>query len=154
VSIRGMLVFEEGYERKAYPDPVSRGAPWTIGIGHTGPEVKGNTVWTDEQIEAAYVEDEREAVQLCYTHFGMWFDKLNDARQAVLVGMMFQMGPSRLLKFTNTLAAMREGRYVDAANGMRASLWARQTPKRVIRVSEQMETGVWNPHYLGDMAWH
>lgn len=30
----------EGLRLKAYPDPGTGGAPWTIGFGHTGPEVK------------------------------------------------------------------------------------------------------------------
>jgi lysozyme len=35
----------EGLELTAYPDPGSGGDPWTIGYGHTGPEVyKGLTV--------------------------------------------------------------------------------------------------------------
>ena len=29
----------EGCRLSAYPDPASGGEPWTIGYGHTGPEV-------------------------------------------------------------------------------------------------------------------
>jgi lysozyme len=67
----------ESREHKAYPDPLSPrakaiaaglptegldGAPWTIGIGHTGPEVHEGLVWTDEQIDAAYEGDLTEAM--------------------------------------------------------------------------------------------
>ena len=34
---------------QAYPDPGSGGAPWTIGYGSTGPDVKQDTVWTMQQ---------------------------------------------------------------------------------------------------------
>ncbi len=34
---------------KAYPDPATGGAPWTIGVGTTGPDVGPETVWTREQ---------------------------------------------------------------------------------------------------------
>lgn len=42
----------------AYPDPGSiDGRPWTIGWGHTGPEVKRGLVWTQSQADAAFVRD-------------------------------------------------------------------------------------------------
>lgn len=42
----------------AYPDPGSKdGRPWTIGWGHTGPEVKRGLVWTQAQADAAFVQD-------------------------------------------------------------------------------------------------
>ena len=37
----------------AYPDPGTRGHPWTIGWGATGPEINPGTVWTLEQCEDA-----------------------------------------------------------------------------------------------------
>jgi lysozyme len=147
MSIRKMLEFEEGREHKAYPDPISRGEPWTIGIGHTGPDVRGGTVWDDAQIDLAFGEDILIASGHCQRQFP-WFDALNEPRQAVLVSMAFQMGVTRLLKFANTLAAIREGRYDDAAAGMRASVWARQTPHRAIRLADQMATGEWDPNYV------
>lgn len=42
----------------AYPDPGSKdGQPWTIGWGHTGPEVKRGLVWTQSQADAAFISD-------------------------------------------------------------------------------------------------
>jgi lysozyme len=38
---------------QAYPDPGTRGHPWTIGWGATGPEINPNTIWTIEQCEDA-----------------------------------------------------------------------------------------------------
>ena len=37
----------------AYPDPGTRGHPWTIGWGATGPEINPGTIWTIEQCEDA-----------------------------------------------------------------------------------------------------
>jgi lysozyme len=46
----------------AYPDPGSvDGNPWTIGRGHTGPEVRRGLVWTQAQADAAFVVDMAEA---------------------------------------------------------------------------------------------
>jgi lysozyme len=48
----------EGYARdlgdgrvQAYPDPATGGAPFTIGFGTTGPDVKKGTIWTRKQAE-------------------------------------------------------------------------------------------------------
>lgn len=49
----------------AYPDPASplargkgpSGAPWTIGWGHTGPEVHQGLVWTQAQADAQLLAD-------------------------------------------------------------------------------------------------
>ena len=37
----------------AYPDPGTRGHPWTIGWGATGPDIQPGTIWTIEQCEDA-----------------------------------------------------------------------------------------------------
>jgi lysozyme len=126
----------------AYPDPLTKGEPYTIGRGHTGPEVHAGLVWDAAQEEFAYQLDKASAWQACVDHFP-WFGHLNDARQAVLWSMMFQMGPTRVLKFRDTLDAVRDERYAHAAECMRQSVWARQTPKRVIRLAYQLEMGEW-----------
>lgn len=47
----------EKLELIAYPDPGTGGAPWTIGWGHTGPEVVPGLVWTPAQADAAFDRD-------------------------------------------------------------------------------------------------
>jgi len=37
----------------SYPDPGTRGHPWTIGWGATGPDIQPGTIWTMEQCEDA-----------------------------------------------------------------------------------------------------
>ncbi len=49
-----LLVAREGRRNKAYLDSVG---VWTIGVGHTGPEVHEGLVWTDAEIEAALRAD-------------------------------------------------------------------------------------------------
>lgn len=51
---RKALIIREGSRRKAYLD--TKGIP-TIGVGHTGPEVRLGLVWTDNQVENAFIED-------------------------------------------------------------------------------------------------
>lgn len=59
MSAKGRAALEEREEREhvAYPDPNTHGDPWTIGVGHTGPEVHPGLVWSDAQIDAALAHD-------------------------------------------------------------------------------------------------
>lgn len=156
--VEDMLDRDEGKEYQAYPDPLSPcavaarkglptlgldGAPWTIGKGHTGPEVHQGLVWNDDQIDYAFQLDVAEAWTDCQNHFEPWFSQLSEPRQAVLVCMVYQMGIDRVLKFVNTLAAVRDQHFALAADGMRSSVWGKQTPKRVNRLAIQMEQGAW-----------
>lgn len=72
-----------------------------------------------------------------------FYAKLDDARKSVLVGMAFQMGPSGLLGFKNTLKYVEQGNYTQAAANMRGSLWYKQTPNRAERLAKRMENGTW-----------
>lgn len=72
-----------------------------------------------------------------------WFDKLVDARKAVLLNMSFQMGVAGLMKFKNTLALIEDAEYGAAADSMLKSKWAQQTPNRARELAEQMRTGKW-----------
>lgn len=48
----------ESCKLEAYPDPGSKdGKPYTIGWGHTGPEVHLGLVWTQEQADEALEKD-------------------------------------------------------------------------------------------------
>ena len=47
----------EGLELTAYPDPGTGGAPWTIGYGHTGPDVHPGVTITEGEAEAFLIED-------------------------------------------------------------------------------------------------
>lgn len=70
-----------------------------------------------------------------------WYRNLNHARQAVLVGMAYQMGLAGMLGFKQTLAYAEAGQYEAAAAGMLASKWARQTPPRARRAAYMMRYG-------------
>lgn len=142
MTLQAMLERDEGREYKAYPDPLTRAEPWTIGIGHTGPEVHAGLVWDDNQIDDAFGLDVDEATRGCLDNFP-WFGQLNEPRQAVLISMCFQMGIHRLLGFAATLAACRDQHFETAAENMRQSIWAHQTPSRAARLAYQMATGAW-----------
>ena len=70
-----------------------------------------------------------------------WFPKLNEARQAALLSMAYQMGLSGLLSFKRTLASIAAGDYEQASRKMLDSKWARQTPERAQRTAYMMRYG-------------
>jgi lysozyme len=47
----------ESCRLEAYPDPGTGDRPWTIGWGHTGPEVVPGLVWTQEQADNQFAID-------------------------------------------------------------------------------------------------
>lgn len=59
ISGRGIALIEdaEGCRLAAYPDPGTGGAPWTIGVGHTGSDVHPGLVISKEQAEALLRQD-------------------------------------------------------------------------------------------------
>ncbi len=60
ISEHGIAVahYFESCRLVAYPDPGSSdGTPWTIGWGHTGPDVHRGLVWTQDQADAAFRTD-------------------------------------------------------------------------------------------------
>lgn len=137
---------DEGLRLRAYPDPLSGGDPWTIGYGHTGPEVRQGLVWTEAQCEAALIEDiEKHNAQLATAL--PWISRLDPARRRVLCNMAFNLGvgvpggKKGLLGFKNTLGMIERGEYAQAADAMLKSLWSRQVGRRAVRLAETMRSG-------------
>lgn len=85
-------------------------------------------------VQVAQIE-KRLSVDLDY------FDGLNEARQAVLINMAFNLGINGLYGFKNTLAMVRAGDYVLAAKNMLKSKWVTQVKGRAYELAKQMETG-------------
>lgn len=137
---------DEGLRLEAYPDPLSGGDPWTIGYGHTGPEVRPGLVWTEAQAEAALIRDIREHNAKLAAALP-WVARLDPARRRVLFNMAFNLGVGSpggnkgLLGFKNTLGMVERGDYEGAARGMEQSLWAKQVKGRATRLAATMRTG-------------
>lgn len=66
---------------------------------------------------------------------------MNDARKAIMLSIVYQIGIYGALKFKKMLAAMESADFGRAADEMLNSLAARQTPVRWKRNAEQMRTG-------------
>lgn len=132
---------EEDREYIAYPDPLTKAEPWTIGEGHTGPEVHEGLVWMDAQIDAAKASDILHATNGCLAHFP-WFSGLDPVRYAVMQSLSFQLGIPRLLGFIHFLGAMRDQRWNAAAGELRNSNLYKQAHARTERAARAIESGM------------
>lgn len=70
-----------------------------------------------------------------------WWRKMDMVRQAALWDLMFNLGPTRLSKFTTSLPLLSQANYRDAAHALRRTLWYRQVGRRGVRITEMVETG-------------
>ena len=130
--LKAQLTIDEGRKERVYTDTVGK---LTVGVGRN----ISDRAFSDDEIDLMLANDIKLVEQALDRNLP-WWRQMNDARQNVLANMCF-MGIGTLLGFVNTLAAMKEGRYEDAAKGMLASKWATQVGNRAKRLAEVMRTG-------------
>lgn len=128
------LIIDEGKRNKPYRDTVGK---LTIGVGRN----LDDRGLSDDEIAYLLSNDLKIVERELDVHL-TWWRGMCDARQNVLASMAFNMGINTLKTFKNTLQAMRDGRYADAADGMLASKWAKQVGQRAVRLSKMMREGV------------
>jgi lysozyme len=139
VDLKSQLLREEGAESCAYQDSLGY---WTIGVGRLIDSRKGGGLSNDE-IDFLLENDIKAKTREVLLALP-WMPRLSEPRQAVLIGMAFQMGIGGLLKFKRALGSIEDGQYKEASMEMLDSLWAQQTPERAKRLSKQMESDEWH----------
>jgi lysozyme len=70
-----------------------------------------------------------------------WWRNLDEVRQRVMVNMTFNLGIQGLTGFKNTIELVRTGQYLDAAQHMMATKWAKQVGPRAERLALMMRDG-------------
>lgn len=93
----------EGCRLRAYPDPATGAAPWTVGYGATGPDIKRGTTWSQEQSDADLAQrlDRINAIVTQAIRV-----RLTPRQRAALVSLTYNIGTgafvsSTLLRFIN-----------------------------------------------------
>ena len=139
--LREELENDEGVVSKIYLDHL--GYP-TFGIGHlvrdTDPEfgLAVDTPVSEKRIEEAFLQDMNSVVSDCTKMF-MEFNEFPEDVQRVIANMMFNLGYTRLNKFNNFKAAIRDGNWRVAAVEGRDSKWHRQVTNRAERLMKRLE---------------
>lgn len=133
--LRNQLVVHEGLRLKAYADSVGK---TTIGVGRNLDD-KGISGAEAMHLLDNDITDVWKECSARLASFG--FGALNDARQHVLLDMVFNLGIGGVLKFKHMLAAVAAQDFASAAKEMRASKWAEQVGERAQTLARMMETG-------------
>lgn len=131
--IVAMLKRDEGLRLKPYRCTAGK---LTIGYGRNLDDVGISEAEAEMLLANDIAKVEREAERF------HWYAGLNDARKAVVLNMLFNLGASSFKGFVNTIKAISAGDYDDAANRMLASKWAEQVGARAARLAQIMRTGV------------
>ncbi len=130
-SVKGMIKRHEGLRLETYKD--SLGYP-TIGYGHLLlPHEKGLKNITQEQADAMFEQDFGHHYDMAKKTPG--FNKANKAGQAAMIDLTYNMGGGWWKKWKNTSAALREGRWKDAARGLLNSNYAKQVGPRAVEIA-------------------
>jgi lysozyme len=132
-KLETQLIRHEGLRLRPYTDTVGK---LTIGVGHNLTDLG----ITKDQAMRILAED----IELVEAQLAMnlpWSKNLDEVRSRALMDLCFNLGITKLLEFHNTLTALKEGRWADAAKFLLDSLYAKQVGQRAKDLAHQFETG-------------
>jgi len=134
---RRLLAYDDATGKPIQRGSVVRGHP-TIGDGFAL-----DTAGLDDE-ECDWLRDRRikRCEQFAVANFP-FFLNLCDARQAVIVSMIYNLGPLGFMQFRLTIGHFAAGRFADAAREMENSVWALQVPERARELAAMVRTGNW-----------
>lgn len=147
----------EGKRLKAYPDPATGGDPWTIGFGHTGPDVTPGKTITLEEAKALLRKDLGTAAERIFARIGNVLPELTDNQYSALLSFVFNVGanpswtiwkrlkgrqfdqvPQELMKFTNAAGKRMQGLVNRRAE--ECKLWTTDEPGTVMQFAPSSVT--------------
>jgi len=124
---------QEGLRLTAYPDPATGGEPWTIGVGHTGPEVHAGMV-IDRTQAIDYLSRDVEASERCVNNSVR--GNLTQSQFDALVSLVFNIGCGNFGKST-LLKRLNEGD--DAAAAQQFLVWDRAAGRQMAGLAQRRE---------------
>tara|TARA_R110001592_G_scaffold124298_1_gene333089 strand:- start:781 stop:1203 length:423 start_codon:yes stop_codon:yes gene_type:complete len=132
-----MLKRHEGVRSKVYMCSANFE---TIAVGRNISE-SGLGLSTDEIDYLLNNDIKRVREELTDEYF--WFPALNDARQAAMIDISFNLGATRLRGFVKALDAMADEQFEEAAAQFLDSRWSKQVGNRAIEVTDMIRSGQW-----------
>jgi len=137
ISIAGdMLRRHEGFSRWAYQDTVGK---WTVGIGRNIDKNGGPGITEEEALHLLANDLQNTSVAMEKTF--PWFSGMNEARQAAILDMAFNIGLPSFQRFRQTIALLEQENYAAAADEMLRSTWAAQVGARATELAGIIRTG-------------
>ena len=128
---------EEGYRDTIYKDHLGFA---TIGYGHLvrpSDNFKEGVKYDRKRLLKVFNYDfqiaYQDAMDLCKD-----LDIVDEAKE-IIIHMTYQLGKPKTAKFRLLFESLRNKDYIEAGLQMEDSLWAKQTPNRVMRLSEKMK---------------
>jgi lysozyme len=142
---KALIKSDEGLRLTAYQDSLGI---WTIGYGHNmqaskrfTPPYKGLQI-NAQEADSIFEDDFNGALtELEDPPFWQAYHDQNEARQAVLENMMFNLGGCKFEQFKKFLAAMTQNDYPEAAKEMQDSKWWTQVGSRAQRLQKMILSG-------------
>lgn len=100
----GLIEHFESCKLTAYQD---RNGIWTIGWGHTGPEVKAGITWTQQQADQWLIINVNDAAEIVEKNVTC---ELTDNQFAALVSFVFNVGPGNPAKGKDGFVRLKNGK--------------------------------------------
>ena len=144
-QLREELKEDEGCKYEVYLDHL--GLP-THGIGHLITEwdeeyeKKVGTEVSEERVNECFAKDVETVLEDCKVLYSN-FDELPEEVQLILANMMFNMGRTRLSKFSKLKLAVDDEDWMEASIQMEDSRWYKQVPNRAERLCKRMREKSW-----------
>ncbi len=146
-DMRALLKWHEGVRSDLYRCTAGK---LTIGVGHnlnahgSGADIAHYRRHgaSPQEIERWLTQDIQRATAALERNFGkeQWFQELSPNRKMALVDMCFNLGEGGLLKFKETLALLRAGKFKAAAAEALDSKWADDVGTRAQRIAHIIAT--------------
>lgn len=137
----------EGYREKPYQCTAKK---WTIGFGYNYEDRGFSTSDITDILENGFTKELAEKllerdVRRCTKEAEAFpfFNSMNEARRAVVIDMIYQMGVGGFKGFKNMIERLTKGDWKGASTEMIHSKWYTQSGRRSRTNVKQMEEGTW-----------
>lgn len=134
MDVKALIEDHEGRKPKLYKCTANKNS---IGIGRNLDDVG----LSDDEIDYLFANDLKRAQDAASKY--PWFANLSEVRQAAVLDLIFNLGPSRFAGFRNFIQAMSLKQYTWAAAELKDSRWYSQVGRRGPRIVSIIRSDSW-----------
>jgi len=140
--LRESIIAHEGIRYKAYEDPIIGASAMTTGVGHLIRLPQEEYLLEKELTMDEVMELLNGDIEVAIKDANKFIKEDSIPEQAfeIIIEMSFQLGYPRLSKFLKLQKALQENDFVESANQMLDSKWARQVPARAKNLADKMRS--------------